>query len=101
MLKLILIILNFISKYSVVLGNENKSYEESCLWDNQSNIPCLQITSSLDNSSPISYSSINKTIITKKQIEQSGAVDLIDILKSVPDINSLNLVQKDSKASLL
>ncbi len=100
MLKLILIILIFISKYAVVLGNENKSYEENCLWDNQSNIPCLQITSSLDNSSPISYSSINKTIITKKQIEQSGAVDLIDILKSVPDINITQSGPKGQQASL-
>ena len=100
MLKLILIILILISKIPLVLGNENKIYEESCSWDYQSNIPCLQITSSLDNSSSLSSSSINKTIITKKQIDQSGAVDLIDVLKSVPEINITQSGPKGQQASL-
>ena len=39
------------------------------------------------NSSDFSKSGISKTIISKKQIEESGAVDLIDVLKSLPDIN--------------
>ena len=100
MLKLILIIVILTSKISLVLGNENKSYEESCSWDFQSNIPCLQITSLLDNSSSLSYSSINKTIITKKQIDQSGAVDLIDVLKSVPEISITQSGPKGQQASL-
>ena len=98
--KLILIILILISKIPLVLGNENKTYEESCSWDYQSNIPCLQITSSLNNSSSLSSSSINKTIITKKQIDQSGAVDLIDVLKSVPEINITQSGPKGQQASL-
>ena len=98
--KLIFNNFNSISKIPLVLGNENKSYEESCSWDYQSNIPCLQITSSLNNSSSLSSSSINKTIITKKQIDQSGAVDLIDVLKSVPEINITQSGPKGQQASL-
>ena len=100
MLKLILIILIFFNQFFVVLGNENESYQENCIWDNQSNIPCIQITSSLNNSSSLSNSSINKTIITKKQIEQIGAVDLLDVLKSVPDINITQSGPKGQQASL-
>ena len=49
----------------------------ACKWENKSQIPCIEINSLLSNSSDFSKSGINKTIITKKQIEESGAVDLM------------------------
>ena len=58
-----------------------------CKWENKSTIPCVEIVGSLSNSSAFSKSGINKTIITKKQIVEIGAVDLIDVLNIIPDIN--------------
>ena len=58
-----------------------------CSWDNRGEIPCLNIIKDIPNSSEFTKSGINKTIITKKQIINSGAIDIIDILKSLPDIN--------------
>ena len=69
--------------FNVSYGNENYS----CRWDNETSIPCLEISSLISNSSDFSKSGIKKIIITKKEIEDSGAVDLIDIFKSIPDIN--------------
>jgi vitamin B12 transporter len=61
--------------------------ETDCTWDNRKEIPCLNIISNVSNSSEFTKSGINKTIITKKQILESGAIDIIDVLKSIPDIN--------------
>ena len=71
-----------------------------CKWENRSKIPCIEITSLLSNSSDFSKSGINKTIITKKQIDESGAVDLIDVLKSLPDINITQSGPKGQQASI-
>jgi vitamin B12 transporter len=71
-----------------------------CKWENKSKIPCLEIVTSLSNSSEFSGSGVNKTIITKKQIVQSGAVDLIDVLKTIPDINITQSGPKGQQASI-
>ena len=77
-----------------------KNDNSSCKWENRSQIPCIEITSLLPNSSDFSKSGINKTIITKKQIEESGAVDLIDVLKSLPDVNITQSGPKGQQASI-
>ena len=59
----------------------------NCKWDNRSSIPCLEISGNLSNSSKFSKAGINKILISKKQIDEIGAIDLIDVLKTVPDIN--------------
>jgi len=79
---------------------ENKNSNYSCRWDNKNKTPCIEIISLTPNSSNYSKSGINKTIISKKQIEESGAVDLIDILKSVPDINITQSGPKGQQASI-
>ena len=71
-----------------------------CRWDNKNKISCIEIISLTPNSSNFSKSGINKTIITKKQIEESGAVDLIDVLKTVPDINITQSGPKGQQASM-
>ena len=63
-------------------------------------MPCLEISSLISNSSDFSKSGINKIIITKKEIEDSGAIDLIDILKSIPDINITQSGPKGQQASV-
>ncbi len=60
---------------------------DDCSWDNKNKVPCLEITSYISNSSEHSKSGVNKIVINKKQIIESGAIDLIDVLNTVPDIN--------------
>jgi len=83
----------------------NFSYAEilkknPCIWDNEFGISCLEIKANTYNSSKFSNSGINKIIITKKQIEDSGAVDLIDIFKTSSDINITQSGPKGQQASM-
>jgi vitamin B12 transporter len=93
---IIFIILILIYQNNSIANNDNYS----CKWENKLESPCLQITSLIPNSSEFSKSGINKITITKKQIEDSGAIDLIDILKSVPEINITQSGPKGQQASL-
>ena len=65
---------------------------KKCDWDNRKGIPCIVI-SKTPNTSEISEIGINKIIISKKEIEDLGAVDVNDILKN---ISGLDQVQKDN-----
>lgn len=87
----------FSSQISV--SGENIS-TSNCKWDNRSDIPCLEISGNISNSSKFSKGGINKILISKEQIEQSGAVDLIDVLKTVPDINITQSGPKGQQASM-
>jgi vitamin B12 transporter len=80
-------------------GDENNN-NYSCRWDNETTLPCLKISSLISNYSKFSKSGINKTVITKKEIESSGAIDLIDIFKSIPDINITQSGPKGQQASI-
>ena len=99
MLKLFLFILLslFIFKNSFCKETQLK---DRCTWDYKNNIPCLEINSHISNSSKYSKGGINKTIITKKQIDKSGAIDLVDILKIIPDINLTQSGPRGQQASL-
>ena len=94
----ILIILNFICFKHVYAYESNSNY--ACKWENKKEIPCIEISSLIPNTSNFSKSGINKTVITKTQIEESGAVDLIDVLKSVTDINITQSGPKGQNASI-
>ncbi len=59
---------------------------DDCKWNNQEGIPCL-IISKTNNTSKISKEGVNKVIITKNEIENSGHTNLTDILKSVSGLN--------------
>ena len=72
----------------------------SCEWDNDNQVPCLEIKKDISNTSQLSKSGINKIVISRKQIDDIGAVDLNDILKSVPDINLTRSGPKGQQASL-
>ena len=95
---IIFIILNLLYLNFSFANERNKN--NLCKWKYRSKIPCIEITSLLSNSSDFSKSGINKTIITKKQIEESGAVDLVDVLKSLPDINITQSGPKGQQASI-
>ena len=72
----------------------------SCEWDNDNQVPCLEIKKDISNTSQFSKSGINKIVISRKQIDDIGAVDLNDILKSVPDINLTRSGPMGQQASL-
>ena len=79
-----------------LFSNENNSQKQDCSWSNRSDIPCINIESRISNSSKFTKNSINKTIITRKEIDEIGAVDMIDVLKLVP---SINLTQSGSRGA--
>ena len=97
-LRLISIFIFFLLTRNIYANEIKNNY--ICKWENENNIPCVEIKSSLPNSSAFSKSGINKTIITKKQIVESGAVDLIDVLDIIPDINITQSGPKGQQASI-
>ncbi len=94
-----LLILIFVFNFSIVNSAENYK-SANCKWDNRSNIPCIEILKSIPNSSNLSISGINKITITKKQIDEIGAVDIIDVLNTIPDINITQSGPKGQQASM-
>lgn len=79
----------------------NKSYSEdqNCNFSSQKNqVPCIVITKTA-NTSVFSQDGVNKIVITKKEIEETGAVDLIDVLHSLSDINITQSGPKGQQAS--
>ena len=84
MSKQLLIFYSIILLLSVTIA---KSQElENCEWNNKLGTPCLEIYKT-PNTSIISENSVNKTIITKKEIIDSGAVDIIDTLNLVSGLD--------------
>ena len=69
---------------------------DDCKWSNQEGIPCL-VVSKTNNTSKVTRSGVNKTIITKQDIENSGYKNFADILKS---INGLNVYQSGGKGQM-
>ena len=59
---------------------------DDCKWNNQEGVPCLVI-SKTNNTSKVTKEGVNKVIITKQDIENSGHNNLTDILKSISGIN--------------
>ena len=96
MTRLILII-SYILFFNNIVLSANLN---NCSWDNKDKIPCLEITSFISNSSEYSKSSVNKIVINKKQIIESGAIDLIDVLNTVPDINITQSGPRGQQASM-
>lgn len=96
-LRLSLFLIFYILSKNVYAQENNDG--NNCLWDNKNKIPCIEIISSLSNTSTFSQSGINKIIITKKEIIESGAVDLIDVLSIIPDINITQSGPKGQQAS--
>ena len=72
---------------------------EKCKWDNRDGIPCLVITKT-PNTSNISEKSINKIVINRNDIENSGALDVVDILKYVEGIDLKQNGQRGQLTSL-
>ena len=80
-----------------------KTYSEETqdcnIWGQKKETPCI-IIKKTPNTSFFSEGGVNKITISKKEIEQSGAVDLIDVLNSLPDINITQSGPKGQQASI-
>ncbi len=72
---------------------------EDCKWDNREGTPCLVITKT-PNSSDISERSISKIVINRSDIEKSGALDIVDVLKYFDGIDVKQNGQRGQLTSL-
>ena len=72
---------------------------EYCEWNNEEGIPCVAI-SKTPNTSDLTEKSVNKILIDKKQIEQSGATDIIDLLGYISGLEIKQNGQRGQLASL-
>ena len=59
---------------------------EKCKWNNKKGVPCLTVTKT-PNTSLYSSKGVNKTVITKQDIRNSGAVDVKSVLDMVPGLD--------------
>ena len=71
----------------------NANALDDCKWNIKNGAPCL-IISKTNNTSKISEAGVNKIIINKQDIENSGYTNLTDILKT---ISGLNVYQSGNK----
>ena len=76
----------------------NASALENCKWDNKKGIPCVTVSKTPNTS--IFSEGINKTIITKQDIINSGAVDTNDVLKLIPGLDVFQSGQKGQQTSI-
>ena len=72
---------------------------ENCKWNNNEGTPCITV-SKTPNTSIFSQEGINKTIITKQDIINSGAVDTNDVLKLIPGLDVFQSGQKGQQTSI-
>ena len=77
----------------------NASALENCKWNNKKGVPCITI-SKTPNTSEFNHRSVNKIIITKQDIMNSGAVDTNDVLKLIPGLDVFQSGQKGQQTSI-
>jgi vitamin B12 transporter len=77
----------------LLISSLNAETLKNCEWDNQKGIPCV-VLNKTPNTSEYSELGINKIVITKENIVNSGAVDTNDVLKLVA---GLDIFQSGSK----
>ncbi len=87
----IFLMFNFLQVQSSELDN--------CSWKNKAGIPCVTIFSA-PNTSSISEGSLGKTVITKKQMIDSGYNDVRSLLEQVPGIDVYSDGPKGQKTSI-
>lgn len=83
----------------LILSISNANSLEDCKWNNSKGIPCT-IISKTPNTSKYNSNGVNKTIITKQQIVESGATTAVDILKKVSGLDYYQTGQKGQQAAI-
>ena len=71
----------------------------NCKWDNKKGIPCITV-SKTPNSSAYSEQGINKQVITKQDIINSGAIDTNDVLLLVAGLDVFQSGPKGQSTSI-
>ena len=99
MLKVSLLIIIIIFKNISVFAQTNED-SLKCSRDNENKIPCLKIGTYIPNNSEYSQYGIDKIVISKREIIDSGAIDLIDVLRLVPDVNITQSGPKGQQSSM-
>ena len=77
----------------------NANALEDCKWNIKNGVPCL-IISKINNTSKISEAGVNKIIINKQDIENSGYTNLTDILKTISGLNVYQSGDKGQSSSV-
>ena len=95
--KIIFFLIFIFSNFSISGAN---TILNKCDWDNRDRKPCVNIEKNISNTSKFTSKSINKIVISKKQIDQINAVDLIDVLKTIPNLNITQSGPKGQQASV-
>jgi vitamin B12 transporter len=72
---------------------------ENCKWNNFNGTPCVTV-SKTPNSSDYNEIGINKKIITKQEIIESGAIDTNDIFKLIPGLDVFQSGQRGQQTSI-
>ena len=84
----------FLSIYSI-----NVSALENCKWDNRKGVPCLTV-SKTPNTSIFNEKNINKKVINKQDIVDSGAIDTNDVFKFISGLDVFQSGQKGQQTSI-
>lgn len=85
MLRLFIYLIVIITNHQFVFSSETDKYSK-CSWANSST-PCVKIEKRLNNSSYFNEKFVNKYIVTKEKIDEIGATNIVDVLKTIPGIN--------------
>ena len=92
------LILFFAIIFSSTFQIHAKEYEK-CMWKNEIGVPCLTIFSA-PNTSKLSEKSLGKTIITKKQMIDTGYEDVRSILEFIDGIDVYSDGPRGQKTSV-
>ena len=91
LISLFIIILLFTKVSAMTLKN--------CEWNNANGTPCITV-SKTPNSSDYNEIGISKTIVTQKEIKNSGAIDTNDIFKLISGLDVFQSGQKGQQTSI-
>ncbi len=83
-----------------LLFANNLSDKKNCSWANNSEKACLHIIKKITNSSSNNEKKINRYIISRKEILEYGAIDLIDVLKNIPGVQITQSGPKGQQSSM-
>lgn len=90
---------NFLLILLISIYTSNVLAVENCKWNDKKDIPCLTV-SKTPNTSTFSQNGINKIIINKQDIINSGALDINDLLKLIPGLDVFQSGQKGQLTSI-
>ena len=82
-----------------LISNLHSENLKNCKWDNRKGDPCITI-SKTSNTSVYSVKGVNKEIITKQDIQKSGAIDVKSVLDMVPGLDLKQNGQRGQLTSL-